>query len=254
MRSRVESRRNRDDGRRASAGKAVQDLGGYFCDDRLQVWTDGSCLYPRWEAIARAGAGVFFSKNSELNAHFPIKAWTGQTSVRGELEAAAWVETGVKDILDATAKGKTPTKREHAEVWTPIEERIKSFPTGWLEINHVPGHATEEMVRQGRALEEHRLANNQVDLLAKQGAASGGPPQELIEAYLERAERSRRQQEMAIEILEERDHLEEIAPQAEKDPRVTDDVRNMQKPMFLPSDGKEGPLFRSFSGTKNPSP
>ena len=58
MRSRVESRRKRDDGRKASAGKAVQDLGGYFCDDRLQVWTDGSCLDPRWEAVARAGAGA----------------------------------------------------------------------------------------------------------------------------------------------------------------------------------------------------
>ena len=40
-------------------------------------------------------------------------------------------------------------------------------------MEHVPGHATEEMVMQGRALEEHRIANNQVDLLAKQGAASG---------------------------------------------------------------------------------
>ena len=143
-----------------------------------------------------------------------------------------WVETGVKDILDATVKGKTPTKREHLEVWTLIEERIKSFPTGWLEIEHVPGHATEAMVSEGRALEEHRLANTQVDLLAKQGAASGGPPREMIEAYLERAERTRRQQEMAIEILEERDHLEEIAPQAEQDPRVTDEVRDMQKPVF----------------------
>ena len=113
----------------------------------------------------RAGAGVFFSKDSDVNAHFPIKARTGQTSDRGELEAAAciilaldvpmrihtdceWVETGVKDILDATVKGKTPTKREHSEVWTLIEESIKSFPTGWLEIEHVLGHATEEMVSQ----------------------------------------------------------------------------------------------------------
>ena len=140
----------------------MQHLGGYFCEDRLQVWTDGSCLDPRWEAIPRAGAGVF-SKDSELNAHFSIKAKTGQTSVRGELEAAAciilaldvpmrihtdceWIETGVKDILDATVKGKTPTKREHLEVWTLIEERIISFPTGCLEIGHVPGHATEAMV------------------------------------------------------------------------------------------------------------
>ena len=137
-----------------------------------------------------------------------------------------WVQTEVKDILDATVKGKTPTKREHLEVWTLIEERIKSFPTGWLEIGHVPGHATEAMVNEGRALEEHRLANNQVDLLAKQGAASGGPPQQMIEAHLERAERTRRQQEMAIEILEERDHLEEIAPQAKQDPTVTDEVRD----------------------------
>ena len=82
---------------------------------------------------------------------------------------------------------------------------------------------------QGRALEEHRIANNHVDLLAKQGAASGGPPQALIEAYLERAETTTRHQEMAIEILKERDHLEDIAPQAEQEPGITDGVRDMQK-------------------------
>ena len=83
-------------------------------------------------------------------------------------------------------------------------------------MEHVPGHATEEMVMQVRALEGHRIAINQVDFLAKQGAASGEPPQALIEAYLERAETTRKLQEMAIEILEE-DHVEDIAPQAEQD-------------------------------------
>ena len=86
LRSRVEDARNRDDGSKMSAGKAAEELGGYLCDGRLQVWTDGSCLDPRWEAIVRAGAGVYFSKNSKLNMHFSIKARTGQ--VRGELEAA----------------------------------------------------------------------------------------------------------------------------------------------------------------------
>ena len=100
-------------------------------------------------------------------------------------------------------------------------------------MEHVLGHATEEMVMQGRALEEHRIANNQVDLLAKQGAASGGPQQALIEAHLERAETTRRHQEMAIEILEERDHLEDIAPQAEQEPQVTDGARDVQKQVFF---------------------
>ena len=72
--------------------------------------------------------------------------------------------------------------------------------------------------------------NSQVDLLAKQGAASGGPPQALIEAYLERAETTRRHQEMAIEILEERDP---IASQAEQDPGVTDETRDVPKPVFF---------------------
>ena len=60
----------------------------------------------------------------------PIKSRTGQKSIRAELEAVAcaivaldmplrvrmepeWVETGVKDILDAAMKGRAPTKREH---------------------------------------------------------------------------------------------------------------------------------------------
>ena len=56
LRSRVEDVRDRDDGSMMSAGKAAEKLGGYLCEGRLQVWTDGSCLDPRWEAIARAGA------------------------------------------------------------------------------------------------------------------------------------------------------------------------------------------------------
>ena len=73
-----------------------------------------------------------------------------------------WVKKGIKEILNATAKKGTPSKREHSEIWTLIGEKIRSLPTGWLEAEHVPGHATEEMVMQGRALEEHRMANNQV--------------------------------------------------------------------------------------------
>ena len=96
------------------------------------------------ETIARAGPGVHFS-----NVHFSIKARTGQTSVRGELEAATcailaldmptrihtdceWVEKGRKEILNAIAKGGTPSKREHPEVWALTEERAKSLPAGWL--------------------------------------------------------------------------------------------------------------------------
>ena len=88
LRFRVEDARDKDDGSKMSAAKAAQELGGYLCEGRLQVWTDGSCLDPRWEAIARAGAGVYFSKDSKLNMHLAIKTRTGQTSVRGELEAA----------------------------------------------------------------------------------------------------------------------------------------------------------------------
>ena len=38
---------------------------------------------------------------------------------------------------------------------------------------------------------------------------------------------------MAIEILEERDHLEDVAPKAEQDPGVTDEVRDVQKTVFF---------------------
>ena len=63
------------------------------------------------------------------------------------------------------------------------------------------GHATAEMLMQWRALEEYWIDNNQVDILAKQGAVIGGPPQ-----ALERAETTRRHHEIATAILEERDH------------------------------------------------
>ena len=91
LRSRVEDARDRDDGSKMSAAKAAEELGGYLCEGRSQVWTDGSCLDPRWEAIAKAGAGGYFSKDSKSNVHFSIKARTGKTSVRGELEAATCI-------------------------------------------------------------------------------------------------------------------------------------------------------------------
>ena len=62
-------------------------------------------------------------------------------------------------------------------------------------------------------------------------AACAGPPQELIQAYLEGAEKTVQQQQMAIAILEEWDHLEEIT-RPEQDPEDTDDVREMLRLVF----------------------
>ena len=78
-----------------------------------------------------------------MNMHFAVKTRTGQTSVRGELEAAAcvilaletpmrthtdceWVEKGIKEILNATAKKETPSKREHSEVRTWLGGRART--------------------------------------------------------------------------------------------------------------------------------
>ena len=74
--------RDRDDGRKVSAAKAAEELEGYFSECRLQVLIDRSCLDPGWEAIARE------FEDSKLNMHLSIKARTGQTSVKGELETS----------------------------------------------------------------------------------------------------------------------------------------------------------------------
>ena len=47
LRSRVVDARDRDDGSKMSAAKAGEELGGYLCGGRLQVWTDEACLDPR---------------------------------------------------------------------------------------------------------------------------------------------------------------------------------------------------------------
>ena len=62
--------------------QAAKKLEGYFSEGRLQVLIDRSCLDPGWEAIARE------IEDSKLNMHLSIKARTGQTSVKGELETA----------------------------------------------------------------------------------------------------------------------------------------------------------------------
>ena len=131
---------------------------------------------------------------------------------------------GVGDILDTTVREKIGrAKREHPKVWRLIEVRRSCCPAGWIEIEHVPGHATEDMVTQVRAVKEHRIANDQADISAKKkGAACGGSPQELVERYTRKVECTRLQREMAIAVLEERCHL----------------VSEMLRAMFVPSDGE----------------
>ena len=89
------------------------------------------------------------------------------------------------------------------------------------------------MVMQGRASEEHRIANNQVDLLAKQGAASGGPPQALIEAY-----RRERKQPEDIRRWQPKSSKNEATSRTSHRRRsktwgVTDEKRDVQKPVFF---------------------
>ena len=56
----------------------------------------------------------------------------------------------------------TAAKREHPEVWRSIEERIRSFPADWIEIEHDPGHATEDTVKQG----EEQLRNTELPMIS----------------------------------------------------------------------------------------
>ena len=143
--------------------RAAEELGGYLCDGRYgrtgrALARDGSdcesairsLLLERQQAEhalhnqstnkpdvsqRRAGGGM---SNAILALDMPTRILTD----------CEWVEKGIKEILNVMAKGETPSKREHPEVWALVEERAKSLPARWLEVEHVPGHATEEMVMQ----------------------------------------------------------------------------------------------------------
>ena len=128
LRSRVGDARDRDDGSKMSAAKATEELGGHFCEGRLQVWTDGSCFYPRWE--------VCFSKDSKLNILFSIKARTGQTSVRGELEAttrailALDMPTRIHTDCVWVEKGRAKENTLRSGLWSKKEPN-PSRQDGW---------------------------------------------------------------------------------------------------------------------------
>ena len=70
MRSKVENRRSsdNDDGSKKTAGQKKKGRTRWIllCDRRLQIWTDGSCLDPRWEATLKAEQESFFSNHSTL--------------------------------------------------------------------------------------------------------------------------------------------------------------------------------------------
>ena len=234
LRSKVGSARNRDDGSKMSAAMAADCR----CGRTGRALTrDGKRLREREQES---------SKDSKLNIRNTNRPDVSQRRAGGS--GVCHPGTGDADAhthgLRVGRKGNKRNDREGRNVkqkrtlrGLDADRRKNQISPNKMEMEHVPGHATEEMVMQGRVLQEHRMANNQADLLAKQKAASGGPPQALFQAYLERAETTRRHQEMAIEFLEERDHFEDSAPQAEQDTGVADEVRDLQKTNVLPSNG-----------------
>ena len=102
-----------------------------------------------------------------------------QTSVRGELEAVTCAILA-SDIFTR---------------WRSQSPNFSVFSFVWRRTCH--GRDVDAVESFG----EYWIDNNQVDILAKQGAVIGGPPQ-----ALERAETTRRHHEIATAILEERDH------------------------------------------------
>ena len=73
---------------------AIEDVPGVhsvFHDSRqrLVVYTDGSCLFPRHQTLAHAGWGVVYSTtHHDLNEHGPVLSIV-QTSYRAEVRAVA---------------------------------------------------------------------------------------------------------------------------------------------------------------------
>ena len=118
-----------------SAAKTAEDLGGCLCEADCRYGRTGRALTRDGKRLREREAR---RQSEESWRRRRVSSWH-QKCRRAYTRTVRGVEQGMKEILDAMAKGETPSKREHPEVCALVEERAKSLPAGWLEVEHVPG-------------------------------------------------------------------------------------------------------------------
>ena len=217
-------------------------------DRRIEVWTDGSAK-EKESPWAHAGAGATWGSDYLPEISFAITRRDAQSNDRAELEALLcamlstdppvavmtdneWVSKAANLLLDARNNdGEVRLSQfhnSHREVWIEIRKRILERPTGWITIRHVYEHATTTDVCSGRIARKDAEMNQRADRLADKGADLGAPSRLALTRFQDNAKLVVAVQRMAVRLVDARDHLEEIAPEARNSNMEAGAVQDLQ--------------------------
>jgi hypothetical protein len=158
-----------------------------------KVASDGSRI-GNWENISPTGFGVAMVDDNEGDAvltvsgpmphQLPVQRRIARAELHGVLvmlrnaNAPATLFVDCKLIIDGLAKGRTwctAARRQHADVWRDIWDRLDDLGTGvsGIDIKKVKAHQAAGDRARATGDKIAYLANHHADALAKRGAATG---------------------------------------------------------------------------------
>ena len=180
----------------------------------INVYSDGSLKNCHREAWAIGAAGVWWPSRSFAEEYLAdaevelsyieeegggLKLYTplagfGGSSTRTELAAgilaiaanrAAHIGSdnkgfvdGANDIIELCRKGRNPKKpwgtKGDGDLWEVFHSFVKAKGHWAVAVSKVKGHATDDMVAQGRVKPEEKEGNDMADKVADEGIAAHG--------------------------------------------------------------------------------
>ena len=201
----------------------VLHLDECFIAGKVEVFTDGGCIYNQIPSLRRAGFGGWWADNHHMNFSMPLEG-DDHTNNRAELSAVlhvlkneprpvhiktdsayalrgclvhrfAWFADGWQKVL-------------HADLWKQLHD-ILQMRGDSVTVSKVKGHATFEDVQKGVVTSRDKHGNDGADSLANSAAESISLPPHMVHEIKHRRAVVRDMQYMMVEILNAR--MQQIA-------------------------------------------
>ena len=197
------------------------------CTEMQVLYTDGACQNNQDHRFRRAGSGIFYEPDHQLNLSTLLPG-PEQTNQRAELFAvlvACWRDPRPLDIrsdstyvcngvLDIQSGLPSPGDRsgDHRDLWSALAHELQ-VRTTTVSVSWVLGHAKPIDVERGRTTECDKLGNDGADALAVQGALQHRVSRTVIQDAKRRCEMARDVHRMMLQILQARYAAEQCEEQ-----------------------------------------
>ena len=196
------------------------ELDEYEISGRVEVYTDGACIYNQIASLRRAGFGAWWADDHPKNFSCALEGQC-QTNNRAELAAvlqvlrtelrkvhiktdSAYVLRGCQRLrFDWAALGWHGIL--HADLWQQVHALMLARGDD-VAISKVKGHASAQDVIAGRVTQRDKQGNDSADKLATDGAKLHSMPPEHVRDVLHRRSVTKAVQSMMIAILSARTH------------------------------------------------